>query len=36
MANCNSDYPPNPYIILDGKNYYLEYKKNPPSRANGG
>ena len=25
MANCNSDYPPNTYIILDGKKYYLEY-----------
>ena len=25
MANCNSDYPQNPYIILDGKKYYLEY-----------
>ena len=25
MANCNSDYTPNPYIILDGKKYYLEY-----------
>jgi hypothetical protein len=25
MANCNSDYPPNPYIILEGKKYYLEY-----------
>ena len=25
MASCNSDYPTNPYIILDGKKYYLEY-----------
>ena len=25
MASCNSDYPPNLYVILDGKKYYLEH-----------